>query len=80
MTVLKGVWLLTRNVKSENIKIMKITKFAVNVAFFTDESLINACNLRVTKKARENCSGEMHTIFLFNLTFLSKIARKARKL
>ena len=48
--------------------------------FFTDKSLINACNLRVTKKARENGSGETYTIFLFNLTFLSKIARKARKL
>lgn len=59
---------------------MKITKFVVNVAFFTDKSLINACNLRVTKKARENGSGETYTIFLFNLTFLSKIARKARKL
>lgn len=80
MTVLKGVWLLTRIVKSEKIKIMKITKFVLNVAFFTDKSLINACNLRVTKKARENGSGEMHTIFLFNLIFLSKIARKARKL
>ena len=59
---------------------MKITKFVVNVAFFTDKSLINACNLRVTKKARENGSGETYTIFIFNLTFLSKIARKARKL
>ena len=59
---------------------MKIRKFVVNVAFFTDKSLINDCNLRVTKKARENGSGETYTIFLFNLTFLSKIARKARKL
>ena len=66
--------------KSEKIKIMKIRKFAVNVAFFTDKSLINACNLGVTKKARENGSGEIHTIFLFNLIFLSNIARKARKL
>ena len=65
--------------KSEKIKIMKITKFAVNVAFFTDKSLINACNLRVTKKARENGSGEMHTIFLFNLTFLSKNSEKSQK-
>lgn len=68
MTVLKGVWLLTRKVKRECR------------LFFTDKSLINACNLRVAKKARENGPGETYTIFLFNLTFLSKIARKARKL